>query len=453
MRSSMFVASRSSRHRVAAIALYRALLRAGQSVELPRRTKPRGSIHPIVFLIKKRVRLNKHHTSLRLVYAAMAAGYKFLTMFTKAQDKESPEYAMIVNHLVERKTYANRSRKDLVNHLIKRGVHVNKSRQELRYRPPRKPQVKKEVKPPFLTKTSGPGEPPEYMSTVRPRPKPEFNGERKIPVYTVTAEGLPFLRFFKPQPQVLSRSIHNKQKSYRSKFWKMEDIDNIHMPAAKQEDDWETLIQKELKAAGLEEEGPREGPFSTYQRSQVLAKLWYETQMDETWKDWLARGRALIQIAEDERSLAEEESRIAEETEDAAEAEQAIDDAFQRITQKMREGRRDDQASRASIPQIDLVPSTDLYLTPKWQWRVTQNENQLLAHERQYEGHDGRISAKTHDQGKTRDQGRYGRNKGKQHLKNDSTGRKSTKENLPTKPHVDSVMDAFAALASKRKSL
>ncbi|KAH7161571.1 hypothetical protein EDB81DRAFT_349028 [Dactylonectria macrodidyma] len=424
MRASMFIASRSSRHRIAAIALYRALLRAGQSVDLPRSAKPRGSLHPIVHLVKQRVRANMHFTSLRLVYGAMTAGYKFLTMFTKAQDRNSPEYAMIVTHMQRRIARAATSRREP---------------------PPRSPQrIHFQRKPPFLTKISGPGEPPEYISTVRPRPKPDFNGARKVPVYTTTAEGLPFLRFYKPQSRVLSKNIHNKQISFKRKIYKMLDIENIDMPFAKQEDDWEALVQKQLKAAGLEEEGPPEGPFSTYQRSQVLSKLWYEFRIDATWKDWLARGRALNQIAEDERSLAMEESRIAEEIQDAAEAERAVEDAFERITQKMRERRRDDRDDQALNPTVDSFPVTDIYRAPKWQWIVQRNENQSPK--------DGQAGLDAND----RAERSYRHNQAQSKRR---SGRIAPGNQGPyppiinSKSHVDSVMDAFEAITLKRKNL
>lgn len=76
MLRSPFVPARNSRHRHAALALYRALVKTGKKVPLPKGLKEAGPVHPIVHLVRKRFAKNSNYTSLRLVYAAMAAGYK-----------------------------------------------------------------------------------------------------------------------------------------------------------------------------------------------------------------------------------------------------------------------------------------------------------------------------------------------------------------------------------------
>lgn len=76
MYRSLFIPSQSSRHRIAALALYRALLKTAQKVPLPESLARSGPVHPVVHLVKKRFAKNGSYTSLRLVYASMAAGYK-----------------------------------------------------------------------------------------------------------------------------------------------------------------------------------------------------------------------------------------------------------------------------------------------------------------------------------------------------------------------------------------
>ncbi|KAF7551028.1 hypothetical protein G7Z17_g5300 [Cylindrodendrum hubeiense] len=406
MRRSMFIAAENSRHRVAMIALYRALIKSGNKIALPQNLQPSGPVHPIVHLIRKRVRKNKTYTSLRLIYAAMAAGYKFLTMFTKAQNPKSSEYAMIVNHLRKRADEAALSRSKL---------------------PPRKQHKRWEKNnPPLLIKISDPTEPPEYISTVRPRPKSDFNGERKVPVFTATTEGLPFLRTRKPQPRILSKIIGKKQRVLRKRIYSIVDINEEHMPAAEQEDNWDRLVRKELRAAGLEEEGPPEGPFGTYQRSQVLSRLWYMAQLDTTWNDWIARGRALGQIAEQERTLAEEEKRIADGTQEVAAAAQVVEETTDPVTAKMLENKRDATPSP--------IPVADPFLAPRWQAIVERNENKLLPRN----GPDPR--AKT---GRGGDTARHGK---------DNAQTKDRNQTLPSDDFdIDSALDAFGTLALKRK--
>ncbi|KAK7414591.1 hypothetical protein QQX98_006528 [Neonectria punicea] len=353
---SMFIASKSSRHRVAAIALYRALIKTSRDIALPKDLQPSGPVHPIVHLIRKRVGKNKTYTSLRLVYAAMTAGYKFLTMFTKAQDPSTPEYTMLVEHLRKRADEAALSRSKL---------------------PPQKPRRSWSRNPPLLTRISHPDAPPKYISTVRPRPKSEFNGERKVPVFGATAEGLPYLRVQKPQPRLLSMTIHKKQMVFVGKGRKLEEVDEVRMPAAEQEDNWEMLVRKELKAAGIEKESAHDEPFGGYQRSEVLSRLWHMNRMSKTWKDWVARGSALHQIAEEERVLAEKETQIAEGLQSDATDVQGAQDELDSITAKILEQRRD--MAEAQAPAEAPTPVVDPFVSPAWRAVVKRDEERILA--------------------------------------------------------------------------
>lgn len=81
MSRSTFIAARNSRHRTAALALYRALLRTASKVPVPvenaaQKTSKDVKANPIVRIVRKRFAKNTPYTSFRLIYAAMAAGYK-----------------------------------------------------------------------------------------------------------------------------------------------------------------------------------------------------------------------------------------------------------------------------------------------------------------------------------------------------------------------------------------
>lgn len=71
-----FAPARNSRHRVAALALYRALVKTGKKIPLPKDLQHPGPTHPIAHIVRKRFAKHKPLTSLRLVYNSMAAGYK-----------------------------------------------------------------------------------------------------------------------------------------------------------------------------------------------------------------------------------------------------------------------------------------------------------------------------------------------------------------------------------------
>ena len=80
MGRSQFIAANSSRHRTAALALYRALIRTASRVPLPKEIQKPGSVGPLVQIVRKRFAKNTPYTSFRLVYAAMTAGYKVVNI-------------------------------------------------------------------------------------------------------------------------------------------------------------------------------------------------------------------------------------------------------------------------------------------------------------------------------------------------------------------------------------
>ncbi|POR34001.1 Uncharacterized protein TPAR_05802, partial [Tolypocladium paradoxum] len=97
MRRLPFIPARDPRHRTAALALYRALLRSASRIPLPG-DAPSCKPGAVARLVRRRFAGNRAYTSLRLVYASMAAGYRFLTLFARAQTPGSPEHAQVVHH-------------------------------------------------------------------------------------------------------------------------------------------------------------------------------------------------------------------------------------------------------------------------------------------------------------------------------------------------------------------
>ncbi|KAF4976912.1 hypothetical protein FZEAL_6488 [Fusarium zealandicum] len=356
-----FVPARNSRHRVASLALYRALIKLGKKVPLPKDLQHTGPRHPVAHLVRKRFAKNKPLTSLRLVYNAMAAGYKFLTLLTKGQATNNPEHSQIVQYL--------RKRNEASAH----------SRSKKPTRPTRKHN------PPLLTKVSGPSEPIEYEPTVRPLPRSAFVGERKVPVLGSTAEGQVFLRIKKPQPQVLSRAIGLKTKLFREDIWAVMDIEEYDLTIADQEDRWEQLVNKQLKAEGLQDQVARDEYLGSYRWSMNLAKKWYEIQLDKRWDDWVARGKALSRLTEQERELMKKEKQnpaeAMDETEAMAKKKETLDKVLGDARKKEAE-RKERQSEK---------PFEDPFLSQQWRNHVQDMEK---SHARN-QNKDGRSASKS----------------------------------------------------------
>ncbi|KAL3299971.1 DNA repair protein [Colletotrichum asianum] len=287
MPKQQFIAARSSRHRIAVVALFRALLREGREVTLPQDVCRKGK-NPVPDLIRRGFQRNKADVSPRLIFAALSAGYKFLTFFKNARIPESREQAEIITYLRQK------------------NEHI--ARAEAKKRPGRKPRgPATPPSKPVLQRISADGEEPEYVSRLFPRPRDSFEGRRKIPQVIVTAQGHTFLRHKRPQPRVVSDIL-------RRKTWRKARINeaSIEMTecdyaAAREEDEWDSLVDEQLRAAGQHSRGGRSASTSTYYQSVQDSYYHMIGQIDRERQNELAKAKALIEAVKGEEELLAQE--------------------------------------------------------------------------------------------------------------------------------------------------
>ncbi|KFH46124.1 hypothetical protein ACRE_030910 [Hapsidospora chrysogenum ATCC 11550] len=287
MARTFFVPARNSRHRVAALALYRSLVRTARQIPLPEDARNRKPGHPVAQLVRKRFEGNKTYTSLRLVYSSMAAGYKFLTMLTKAKSPESSEHHNVVSFLRTLNRKAAKQRASTPP-------------------PPSKEPKNKEAHPPLLTKVSGPAESPKY--TAEPRPSEPMNRPRRVPTVTGNSYGFPFIRYSKPHPRDMDQMVRRNRDTYEKRINSIIWVEEELAPQAALEDQWDERMYREMVRAGLAEGGRSHVPQDeTFLWSAMKSKLWYEWRLENMWEHWTARGEALHQLAQEERALAAKE--------------------------------------------------------------------------------------------------------------------------------------------------
>ncbi|KAG6035141.1 hypothetical protein E4U19_004956 [Claviceps sp. Clav32 group G5] len=267
MQRQRFVPARNSRHRIAALSLYRALLRSADKVATPDQSALR-------YAVRSRFVVDRPLTSLRLVYASMAAGYKFLSMLVKAQDQTSTEHAQVISHLRRMPPPPNRT-------------------------PPSPPPPKLPPKEPFLVNISK-TDAPHYVPTYRLQSKVHNLN------LCATSDGLPFLRLKKPQPPALSKMIGQKGIFYRKTMLKWLETDEEPTWQATQEDEWENLMAAQMRQEGLSGVEVRDAEASrfltsSYRWSVKLTKLWWEWKLEKMSRDWVARGEALNKFFEEEK--------------------------------------------------------------------------------------------------------------------------------------------------------
>ncbi|KOS22437.1 hypothetical protein ESCO_001874 [Escovopsis weberi] len=325
MSRSQFVAARSSRHRVAALALYRALIRTAGQVPIPQQLRAPGPRSSLVKLVRKRFVKNTPFTSFRLIYASMAVGYKFLALFVKAQTAGSPEHAQVIT-LIQKQHRSSKAPN--AAHPRQLPSSPSSSSSATTSRPaPASPAG------PLLINVARPGEPPKYTSTILPRPASSSSSSssppaapRRIPIVSATADGQPFLRITKPQPHTLSRMVGRKGRLFSNRIASIMEVDEEWVPQAALEDEWDALI-RDLRAREAPAPAPRgpgmmvaggdaEGPAPhdherTFGWSVQLSRLWFEYKIESTWEDWLARGDALQELVQREKALREQETAAA----------------------------------------------------------------------------------------------------------------------------------------------
>ncbi|KAK2059019.1 hypothetical protein LY76DRAFT_38990 [Colletotrichum caudatum] len=307
---SQFVPARSSRHRVACIALYRALIREARAIPLPDHVLRKGTQNPIPRLVKKAFVRNRTETSYRIVFSALGTGYNFLNLFKAAQTPDSKEHSQIIAHLREKK--------------------LRDAKSEAGKPPPPPPRPEKPKWPPLLQKVSKDGEPPVYVSPRFPVPRENLTGARRVPYVSVTAEGIAFLQQKKPQDRSVSRYIRQKTRIRMRAMDLMLTSAREDMPWAAQEDRWEEIVKREMIAARRRETwepdaaprggvaaGPgeeREAPDRLRQDEsygQSVTKTWKfaRQRLHDVMEQQTARVKAFVEIQKAEKAMLEEENR------------------------------------------------------------------------------------------------------------------------------------------------
>ncbi|KAI0193130.1 hypothetical protein F4808DRAFT_442551 [Astrocystis sublimbata] len=245
LRHRYFVPARYSRHREACLALYRALLRLAPRISLPDdlATGWGRNRHPIAIQVQRAFRRNVADTSPRIVYPALSAGYRMLSVLhTASTTPESTQHSEVLTFLSARLAERQRS---------------------LANRPPPptgpKPGAPRPNTLPLLVKvpiTPASGKATAiahaYITPHRPRPASELGGtgRRKIPHIELAGE-FPFLRIKKPQPEILSRVLRQKNDRSAVRMALIAVLREELHPQAQEEDWWEDTLARQASVENV----------------------------------------------------------------------------------------------------------------------------------------------------------------------------------------------------------
>ncbi|KAK0384757.1 hypothetical protein NLU13_7235 [Sarocladium strictum] len=266
MRRTPFIPGYDQRHRKAVLALYRTLLREAQRIPLPEPHRSHGAGNSISCFIRQRFASNRPCTSSRLVYAALASGYQFIDVLVKAQCSSSPEHSRLLSHLQSNPIPSSKPR-------------------TLTAAPP----IQHSFRPGLLTKVLNPDGTHEYVPTKPPSQDPRWI-TRRLPCMGRTSEAQTFLRFRKPQPAFLTRKLIKQRAIGVRTVEKSKEVENELMDKARDEDVWEDIVRKQMRAEGIDESGFSDGIDASYRWSVATSRLWYLWKWERTWYDLVAKG-------------------------------------------------------------------------------------------------------------------------------------------------------------------
>ncbi|KAI9745791.1 MAG: hypothetical protein M1835_002532, partial [Candelina submexicana] len=254
-------------------ALYRTLL--SQCSRLPITQDQQTTIR---VLIRSRFRQNSELQSQRLLIPALRAGYEaanLLLVAAKGSDTAKSQIIALLNHIASSKSLSAR---------LPSPSPTSFPRAECQpHRPPG----------PYVGATP-----------VLSRPYPSISGRRHVPKL-VNANGVPFLRFKKPQSPFLSRIIRDKIKQRTRHFNLMHALEDS-VQAAADEDRWDELILEEYgvgDGVGLEGKGAR-GKWVDAVRS---GRKFVGAMINEHEMKCREVGRKMQRIVEREEELARRE--------------------------------------------------------------------------------------------------------------------------------------------------
>lgn len=237
---------RSGAHRIAAIALYRALLTQCRATPLARNQQ-----EELQNIVRNRFRQAQHSHSIRRLRVGFEAGYEAIDRLDAAV-AGSEESKVYITSLLERApTKVKQAPAPKQAEKIGRadeagGQHVDADQR------------------------------PKISLFDRPLPLEKLSGKRHVPVL-FNASSIPVLRLKKPQPETLSRFIRLRVEQ-RQKWHDLRHRLDEDVQLAAQEDEWDDIVSPLVK------------------REQTLIDAGLARQCEEpTWQDYVYKAQREVQ--------------------------------------------------------------------------------------------------------------------------------------------------------------
>ncbi|KAI9722377.1 MAG: hypothetical protein M1812_001849 [Candelaria pacifica] len=187
-------------------------------------------------------------------------------------------------------------------------------------------------------KPTQPPAPYPGATPVLSRPYPTTSGRRRVPKI-VNGNGIPFLRFKKPQSPFLSRIIRDKIKQRTRRFDLMHALENS-IQAAEDEDRWDDMIREEYGIG----DGIGDG-------------IGKERRSGPRWVDEVHNGKRIVKarITQQEVRFGEIGRRMQEIVEKEGELARVERGQRRKVRDRMRKMRKMEELEGVKDPQVPVV--------------------------------------------------------------------------------------------------
>jgi hypothetical protein len=216
---------------------------------------------------RNRFQANRHLRSPRRLKLSFYAGYKALDYLDDAVAGEPSGVERIVGYLKTIPAY-------------------------LKQPPKIPPPPPKHKDPPYVT-------PPEHQF-LNVFPRETVKGERKVPVF-VRANGFPMVRWKKPQPDQLTRTMTGLIKGKQKNMDYQTDYEEYYIPMAQNEDVWDSILSQQT--------GERKEFGENAWGWDAVGGLHYlKALSQERHKRTMDKAYKMVEVVEKEQELADRES-------------------------------------------------------------------------------------------------------------------------------------------------
>ncbi|MCJ1286257.1 hypothetical protein MMC26_005602 [Xylographa opegraphella] len=264
-----FVPARSGVHRIACLALYRSLVRRSSQLQIGEHQQ-----YALRQLVKNVFLKNRKFQSPSKIVEALNLGYQSLETLQHVSSKPVQLVAKLVDSLTGPNALC-KEENPKCGHKYRPSGEATKSRKTTSFAPIVWPRP----------------DTPLVLS----RPFQSTSGKRHIPKL-VNTNGIPHLRFKKPQSPFLSRVIRDKIRQREKRFDRLQLL-KAEIPMARAEDEWDSILKQ---TCGIDDDSSVlwiRAPVSALQ--EVRAKI----QASHSKNTML--GRQMYKIVEMEKALAE----------------------------------------------------------------------------------------------------------------------------------------------------